>query len=57
MSVIALKCPDINVTVVDLNKDRIDLWNSEDLNRLPVYEPGLDEVVKIFPTHLNIPYR
>lgn len=47
MSVIALKCPDINVTVVDLNKDRIDLWNSEDLNRLPVYEPGLDEVVKI----------
>jgi len=47
MSVIALKCPDINVTVVDLNKDRIDLWNSEDLDKLPVYEPGLDEVVKI----------
>ena len=47
MSVIALKCPDINVTVVDLNKDRIDLWNSEDLDQLPVYEPGLDEVVKI----------
>jgi UDPglucose 6-dehydrogenase len=47
MSVIALKCPDIKVTVVDLNKERIDLWNSEDLDQLPVYEPGLDEVVKI----------
>ena len=47
MSVIALKCPEINVTVVDLNKDRIDLWNSEDLDQLPIYEPGLDKVVKI----------
>ena len=46
MAVIALKCPNINVTVVDINKDRIDAWNSEDLSKLPIYEPGLDEVVK-----------
>ena len=46
MAVIALKCPNINVTVVDINKDRIDAWNSEDLSKLPVYEPGLDDVIK-----------
>jgi len=46
MAVIALKCPNIYVTVVDINKDRIDAWNSEDLSKLPIYEPGLDEVVK-----------
>ncbi|MGC6431128.1 MAG: UDP-glucose 6-dehydrogenase [Jejuia sp.] len=45
MSVIALKCPEIEVTVVDLNKDRIAAWNDEDLDKLPVYEPGLAEVV------------
>ena len=46
MAVIALKCRDINVTVVDINKDRIDAWNSDDLSKLPIYEPGLDAVVK-----------
>ena len=45
MAVIALKCPDINVTVVDLNKERIAAWNNEDLSKLPIYEPGLDEVI------------
>ena len=45
MAVIALKCPEINVTVVDMNKDRIAAWNNEDLSQLPIYEPGLDEVV------------
>lgn len=45
MSVIALKCPEINVTVVDLNEARIAAWNDEDLDKLPVYEPGLAEVV------------
>lgn len=45
MAVIALKNPNINVTVVDINKNRIDAWNSEDLSSLPIYEPGLDEVV------------
>lgn len=46
MSVIALKCPEIKVTVVDINEKRIAAWNSENLEELPVYEPGLAEVVK-----------
>ena len=45
MAVIAQKNPDIKVTVVDLNAQRIADWNHSDLNRLPIYEPGLDEVV------------
>ena len=45
MAVIALKCPDIKVTVVDLNKERIAEWNGP-LENLPVFEPGLQEVVK-----------
>jgi len=43
MAVIADKCPDIPITVVDVNPERIDAWNSE---ALPVYEPGLDAVVR-----------
>ena len=42
MAMIAAKCPDIEVTVVDPNEARIAAWNSD---TLPVYEPGLDEVV------------
>lgn len=45
MSVIAQKNPHVEVTVVDLNHARIAAWNDEDLNNLPVYEPGLDAVV------------
>jgi len=45
MGVIALKCPHINVTVVDTNPDKIKAWNGP-LDSLPVYEPGLAEVVK-----------
>ena len=45
MAVIALKCPEIKVTVVDLNADRIAAWNGP-LENLPVYEPGLSQVVK-----------
>jgi len=45
MSVIAQKNPHIQVTVVDLNVDRINAWNDENLEKLPVYEPGLDAVV------------
>jgi len=44
MAVIALKCPNINVTVVDANSDKIKAWNGP-LENLPVYEPGLAEVV------------
>ncbi len=43
MAVIAQKAPHIRVTVVDLNQRRIDAWNSD---TLPIYEPGMDEVVK-----------
>ena len=45
MAVIADRCPGIQVTVVDLNQDRIDAWNDIDLSNLPVYEPGLEDVV------------
>ena len=45
MSVIAQKNPGINVTVVDLNAQRIADWNDPDLTKLPIYEPGLDAVV------------
>lgn len=45
MSVIAQKNPDIKVTVVDVNEAKIAAWNDENLNHLPVYEPGLDAVV------------
>lgn len=45
MTVIADKCPHINVEVVDLNQQRIADWNDDNLDNLPVYEPGLDKVV------------
>ena len=45
MAVIADRCPQIQVTVVDLNAARIAAWNDADLSKLPVYEPGLDAVV------------
>ena len=45
MSVIAQNNPEIKVTVVDINTQRIAAWNDSDLNNLPVYEPGLDAVV------------
>ena len=45
MAVIAKQCPDISVTVVDLNEARIAAWNDEDVDNIPVYEPGLGKVV------------
>jgi len=45
MSVIANKCPQIKVTVVDINAERIAKWNSENLEELPIFEPGLKEIV------------
>ncbi len=45
MTVIASQCPEIEVTVVDINQARIDLWNHDNLDMLPVYEPGLKELV------------
>ena len=43
MSVIADRCPDIRVTVVDMNAERIAAWNSD---HIPIFEPGLDTIVK-----------
>jgi UDPglucose 6-dehydrogenase len=43
MAMIAHKCPQYRVTIVDINPERIAQWNSD---RLPIYEPGLDEIVK-----------
>jgi UDPglucose 6-dehydrogenase len=43
MAMIACKCPQYKVTVVDINPTRIAEWNSDDI---PIYEPGLDEIVK-----------
>jgi UDPglucose 6-dehydrogenase len=45
MSVLAYKCPDIKVTVVDLNQSRINQWNDKDVTKIPIYEPGLSDVV------------
>ena len=46
MAVIADNCPKIKVTVVDINKERIESWNSENFEDLPVFEPGLKEIIK-----------
>ncbi|MEA1899858.1 MAG: nucleotide sugar dehydrogenase [Thermodesulfobacteriota bacterium] len=43
MAMIAYKCPQYKITVVDINHKRIAEWNSDNL---PIYEPGLDEIVK-----------
>lgn len=46
MAVIAQKNPNIKVTVVDINEERIAAWNSDNFDELPIYEPGLADVVK-----------
>ncbi|PZR18990.1 MAG: nucleotide sugar dehydrogenase [Flavobacterium psychrophilum] len=45
MAVIAHKCPDIKITIVDLNAERIAAWNDKDVNNIPIYEPGLADIV------------
>jgi UDPglucose 6-dehydrogenase len=42
-AMIAFKCPQYKVAVVDINHDRIAQWNSD---HLPIYEPGLDNIVR-----------
>ncbi|GAA4282075.1 nucleotide sugar dehydrogenase [Gaetbulibacter aestuarii] len=46
MAVIALKNPHIKVTIVDINAERINAWNNKDISQLPVYEPGLAEIIQ-----------
>jgi len=45
MAVIAEKCPEIEVTIVDINPQRIAAWNDSNPDNLPIYEPGLSEIV------------
>ena len=46
MAVLAEKCPDLQIIVVDVNEEKIRQWNSQDINNIPVYEPGLEEIIK-----------
>ena len=46
MAVIADKCPNIQIEVVDINKDRIRQWNEDNFEKLPIFEPGLAEIIK-----------
>ena len=46
MAVISDHCPHLKVTLVDKDKSKIDAWNSIDLSNLPIYEPGLREVIE-----------
>ena len=45
MAVIALKCPEIKVTVVDLDENKINNWNDSSFENLPIYEPGLKDII------------
>jgi UDPglucose 6-dehydrogenase len=45
MAIIAQKCPHIKVIVVDLNEDRIAAWNDTNVENIPIYEPGLSDIV------------
>ena len=45
MAVVADRCPNIKIEVVDINLDRIKAWNQEDLSKLPIFEPGLSEII------------
>ena len=46
MAVIAQNCPELAIHIVDINQERIDLWNSKNLDNLPVFEPGLTEIIE-----------
>ncbi|ARN70854.1 UDP-glucose 6-dehydrogenase [Nonlabens tegetincola] len=46
MTVIAAKCPHLKVNVVDINTKRIEAWNHSDVSKIPIYEPGLSDLVK-----------
>ena len=46
MAVIASNCPEIIVNVVDINSERIEAWNSQDVNNLPIFEPGLGDIIE-----------
>ena len=45
MTMMASKCPELIFNVVDINKERIKLWNNKNLSKLPIFEPGLEELI------------
>ena len=45
MTMMASKCPDLNFNVVDINEERIKSWNDKNLSNLPIFEPGLKELI------------
>ena len=45
MTMMASKCPDLIFNVVDINEKRIASWNNKDLSKLPIFEPGLEELI------------
>tara|TARA_A100001388_G_scaffold275608_1_gene261468 strand:- start:3118 stop:4563 length:1446 start_codon:yes stop_codon:yes gene_type:complete len=60
MAVMAKNCKDIVFNVVDVNQERIESWNNENLSKLPIFEPGLEEIIKntrninlFFSTNIN----
>ena len=46
MAVFSSHCPEIEIKVVDIDQGRIDAWNSSNLNNLPIFEPGLCDLIK-----------
>ena len=45
MAVIADKCPQLIINVVDFNQERIDAWNDQDVSKIPIFEPGLSTII------------
>ena len=48
MAVFASHCPNIIINIVDINKKRIDAWNSKNASDFPIFEPGLDDLILNF---------
>ena len=46
MALMAKKCSNLIFNVVDINKQRIAAWNNKDLSKLPIFEPGLKEIIE-----------
>ena len=46
MAVIADKCPHLEIVVVDINEERIKKWTSDNFEDLPIFEPGLANIIK-----------
>ena len=55
MAVMADKCPDLKFHIVDINEERIAAWNNADLTRLPIFEPGLKEIIAKTSLAIKIP--